>query len=168
MVMKCANILVSEEEEACICDFGMSKVIEDVTEKSASATLTASGSARWLAPELIEGIVTSPTKEADTYSYAMAVLELVTGKHPFSNRRRDASVIHDIVVLKKTPMRPTESEVLPWLTDKLWALMTDCWRVPATSRPSMEHVSTRITEIDGGTDKLTPILESDDVMDTSC
>ncbi|KAG5735513.1 Protein kinase byr2 [Termitomyces sp. T112] len=166
--VKCANILVSEEEEACICDFGMSKVIEDVTEKSASATLTASGSARWLAPELIEGIVTSPTKEADTYSYAMAVLELVTGKHPFSNRRRDASVIHDIVVLKKTPMRPTESEVLPWLTDKLWALMTDCWRVPATSRPSMEHVSTRITEIDGGTDKLTPILESDDVMDTSC
>ncbi|KAG6861880.1 hypothetical protein C0995_010586 [Termitomyces sp. Mi166 len=168
--VKCANILVSEEEEACICDFGMSKVIEDVTEKSASATLTASGSARWLAPELIEGIVTSPTKEADTYSYAMAMLELVTGKHPFSNRRRDASVIHDIVVLKKIPIRPTESEVLPWLTDNLWALMTDCWKVPASSRPSMEQVSARIGEIDAGTDKakLTPILESDsDAMDTS-
>lgn len=148
----------------------MSKVIEDVTEKSASATLTASGSARWLAPELIEGSVTSPTKEADTYSYAMAVLELITGKHPFANRRRDASVIHDIVVLKKFPMRPTESDVLPWLTDNLWLLMTDCWKVPAALRPSMGHVSARIADIDAGTDNaslLAPILESDDTTDPS-
>ncbi|KAF5386909.1 hypothetical protein D9615_001738 [Tricholomella constricta] len=145
--VKCANILVSSTGEACICDFGMSKVIEEVTEKSASATLTASGSARWLAPELIEGVVTSPTKEADTYSYAMAILELLTGKYPFSNRRRDASVIHDIVVLKKIPLRPTEHEVLPWLTDSLWELMTECWKVPASSRPSMNQVSACIQEI---------------------
>ncbi|KAG6816948.1 hypothetical protein H0H87_001463 [Tephrocybe sp. NHM501043] len=169
--VKCANILVTQDREACICDFGMSKVIEDVTEKSASATLTASGSARWLAPELIEGIVSSPTKDADTYSYAMAMLELITGKHPFSNRRRDASVIHDIVVLKKIPTRPTETEVLPWLSDNLWALMTECWKVPASGRPSMEQVSTRIAEIQAGVDKreqLEPIMESDsDAMDTT-
>ncbi|KAG6910902.1 hypothetical protein DXG01_006585 [Tephrocybe rancida] len=169
--VKCANILVTQEHEACICDFGMSKVIEDVTEKSASATLTASGSARWLAPELIEGIVSSPTLAADTYSYAMAMLELVTGKHPFSNRRRDASVIHDIVVLKKIPIRPTESDVLPWLSDNLWALMTECWKVPAGLRPSMQQVSARIAEIDAGVDKaaqLEPIPETDgDAMDTS-
>ncbi|KAG6841206.1 hypothetical protein C0991_000868 [Blastosporella zonata] len=186
--MAMANILVTPEGEACICDFGMSKVIEDVTEKSASATLTASGSARWLAPELIEGSVSSPTKEADTYSYAMAMLELVTGKHPFSNRRRDASVIHDIVILKKIPARPTESDVLPWLTDNLWLLMTECWRVPASQRPSMQQVTARIVEIDTGgggdtgkvpsteqavVDKagqlLEPIMESDadSAMDTS-
>ncbi|KAF8078197.1 TKL/TKL-ccin protein kinase [Lyophyllum atratum] len=146
--VKCANILVSSKGEACICDFGMSKVIEEVTERSASATLTASGSARWLAPELIEGVVTSPTKEADTYSYAMAILELLTGKHPFSNRRRDASVIHDIVVLKQIPQRPTEAEVVPWLSDSLWALMTECWKVPASSRPSMHQVSACIQDIE--------------------
>lgn len=126
----------------------MSKIIEEVTEKSASATLTASGSARWLAPELIEGAVSSPTKEADTYSYAMAILELITGKHPFSNRKRDATVIHDIVVLKKTPLRPTGPEVLPWLTESLWTLMNQCWRIPASSRPSMAEVSAYIEEIE--------------------
>ncbi|RDB21515.1 Serine/threonine-protein kinase STY46 [Hypsizygus marmoreus] len=150
--VKCANILVSATGEACICDFGMSKVIEEVTEKSASATLTASGSARWLAPELIEGVVSSPTMEADTYSYAMAILELITGKHPFSNRRRDASVIHDIVVLKKTPQRPSEPEVRLWLSDILWNLMQECWRVPATSRPSMAQVSAHVQEIEESTE----------------
>ena len=104
----------------------MSKVIEEVTEKCASETLTSAGNVRWLAPELIEGIVSSPTMAADTYSYAMAILELLTGKHPFSDRKRDASVIHDIVVLKKTPHRPKE-ETCIWLTDDLWRLMQACW-----------------------------------------
>jgi serine/threonine protein kinase len=66
----------------------MSKVIEDVTERSASATLTAAGSARWLAPELIEGAISSPEKPSDVYSYAMAILELLTMKHPYAYLRR--------------------------------------------------------------------------------
>ncbi|KAF6742353.1 TKL/TKL-ccin protein kinase [Ephemerocybe angulata] len=89
--VKCTNILVTDKGEACICDFGMSKLVEEVTEKSASATLTAAGSARWLAPELIEGSISSPTPATDTYSFAMAILELVTGKYPFAERKRDAS-----------------------------------------------------------------------------
>ena len=138
----------------------MSKVIEEVTEKSASATLTAAGSARWLAPELIEGVVSSPTKEADTYSYGMAILELITGKHPYSNRKRDASVIHDIVVLRKTPPRPTEPDVLPWLTEGLWELMRGCWRSPADSRPSMAQVSEDMQRLEGR-------AAGPDAMDTS-
>jgi serine/threonine protein kinase len=126
----------------------MSKVIEEVTEKSASLTLTISGSARWLAPELIEGVITSPTKEADTYSYAMSVLELLTGKHPFSHRRSDASVIHDVVVLKRTPPRPKEANVLPWLTDELWKFLEECWLSDPTSRPTMIQISTSISEIE--------------------
>ncbi|CAA7267978.1 unnamed protein product [Cyclocybe aegerita] len=107
--MKCANILVSAKGEARICDFGMSKVIEEVTEKSASAALTEGGSARWLAPELIEG--KSPSKAADTYSFAMALLELLTGKYPFADCKRDATVIRKIVVLKQMPARPKDREV---------------------------------------------------------
>lgn len=156
------------QEDACICDFGMSKVIEEVTEKTASATLTASGSARWLAPELIDGTVSSPTMAADTYSYAMAILELLTGKHPFSNRKRDASVIHDIVVLRKTPPRPTEPDVLHWLTDELWALMQECWQ-ESKSRPAMLWVLTHIQTIKLHSMSTDAIVEGGvvDAMDTS-
>ncbi|KAG5644520.1 hypothetical protein DXG03_008262 [Asterophora parasitica] len=146
--LKCANILVSSTGAAVICDFGMSKIVEDVTRNSASATLGASGSTRWMAPELIEGEETSVTKEADVYSFAMAILELLTGKPPYSNRRHDASVIQDIVVLKQFPQRPTEPAVLQWLTDNVWELMTECWTVPASSRPLMSMVSARLNEID--------------------
>lgn len=126
----------------------MSAVIEEVTEKSASATLTAAGSARWLAPELIEGSSSSPTFFADIYSFAMAILELLTGKHPFSEVKRDASVIHRIVVLKRMPQRPDFPEVAMWLTDELWDLMQHCWVSEATARPSMKFVSARISSIE--------------------
>lgn len=145
--------------EARICDFGMSTVIEEVTEKSASATLTAAGSARWLAPELIEGSISSPTFSADIYSFAMAILELLTGKHPYAHRKRDASVIHDIVVLKKMPPRPMTPEVERWLTNDLWVLMQQCWSSDARLRPSMGAVATRMEIIESSVDS--------NVMDTS-
>ncbi|KAF9479740.1 kinase-like protein [Pholiota conissans] len=136
--IKCANILVSQQGQSCICDFGMSKIIEEVTEKSASATLTAGGSARWLAPELIEG--SSPTMGADTYSYAMAVLELLTERQPYADIKRDAAVIHDIIFLKRTPSRPHRGTT-QWLSDALWDLMQQCWHQDSLTWPSMAEVT---------------------------
>ncbi|KAL0947261.1 hypothetical protein HGRIS_013382 [Hohenbuehelia grisea] len=144
--MKCANILVSESEEARICDFGMSKIVEEVTELSASATLTAaSESSRWLAPELIDGTITSPTIATDTYSFAMAILEFLTGAHPYVNLKRSVTVIHDKVVKRKIPARPDVSG----LSDELWELMTECWKHSPEHRPSMTHVSAQISAIQG-------------------
>jgi serine/threonine protein kinase len=140
----------------------MSTVIEEITEKAAAATLTAVGSARWLAPELIEGSITSPTLPADTYSFAMAILELLTGKHPFANLKRDASVIHNIVVLKLMPPRPEQPEVQRWLSDDLWELMRHCWSPDARERPLMSAVAARMKTIEAN---LTAI-ESDS-MDMS-
>lgn len=121
----------------------MSTVIEDLTKSTASATLTASGSMRWLAPELIEGSIMSPTFHTDTYSFAMAILELLTEQHPYSHRKRDASAIHDIVVLRKMPPRPLGI----WLTDDLWVLMQQCWSGNADARPSMSVVTCRMMEL---------------------
>jgi serine/threonine protein kinase len=136
--------------------------MEEVTERAASATLTAAGSARWLAPELIEGSITSPTYPADTYSFAMAMLELLTGRHPFANLKRDASVIHNIVVLKLMPTRPEASEVKRWLSDELWELMRRCWSPDAPARPPMSIVTGDMKKIEEGL----PTTE-DDSMDTS-
>ena len=115
----------------------MAKVMEEVTEKSASATLTEGGrSARWLAPELIAG--QSPNKEADTYSFAMAMLELLTEKRPYPDVRRDAAVIHRIMSGEE-PARPQGADI--WLSDGLWVLMQRCWQRDILSRPSMAEVT---------------------------
>lgn len=125
----------------------MSKLIEEVTETSASATLTAGGSTRWLAPEVIEGKVSSPTMAADTYSYAMTILELLTGKHPFADHKRDAQVILSVVVHKQTPARPVDDGASLWLSDGLWSLMQGCWHKDAQSRPAMAQVVSRMIEM---------------------
>jgi serine/threonine protein kinase len=143
------DLEVCNKGEACICDFGMSKVIEDVTDKSASATLTAiEGSARWLAPELIEGSTPSPTKASDVYSFAMAMLELVTTKRPYSDRKRDASVIHDIMVKRRTPPFPGDAEARQWLQAGMWRLMEDCWNSSPDLRPEMHNVAERMMDVE--------------------
>lgn len=132
--------------EASICDFGMSKVIEEVTEVNSSLTLTEGGSARWLAPEVIEG--KAPSEKADVYSFAMSILELITGKHPYEECRRDAQVIRSIIVLSSLPMRPKSAAVDTWLSDDLWNLMQECWQRDISARPSMSEVAQRIGEIE--------------------
>ncbi|PPQ63201.1 hypothetical protein CVT24_005746 [Panaeolus cyanescens] len=137
----------AKQGEAQICDFGTAKLIEDVTEKSASQTLTAGGSARWLAPEVIKGEASSPTITADIYSYAMAVLELLTGKRPYADCKRDVMVIQNIVFEHKLPKRPDEDEVGWPLSDGLWGLMTRCWDREPSRRPSMADVTSRIESL---------------------
>jgi serine/threonine protein kinase len=136
----------SGKGEAIICDFGMSKVIAEVTEINASLTLAEGGSARWLAPELIEG--KAPSKESDVYSFAMSILELVTGKYPYEECKRDAQVIRNIIVLSSLPTRPKSVAASAWLSDDLWNLMQQCWRRDTSTRPWMSEVSRRVGEIE--------------------
>ncbi|OCH95257.1 kinase-like protein [Obba rivulosa] len=143
--VRCANILVNAQGKACICDFGMAKAIEDITENPASATLTKAGSARWLAPELIENEeVTSPTQATDIYSFAMAMLECYTLQVPFANLKRDAHVIRDIIGKKVKPARPRTADAQRWITDGIWSVMQDCWQYDPKTRPSMSDVVRRI------------------------
>ena len=81
-------------------------MVEQVTGQTISDDLTSStlagGDTRWKAPELIEDAA-PPSKASDTYSYAMAVLELLTEKPPYSERKRNARVLHDVLVLRVMP-----------------------------------------------------------------
>ena len=51
--IKGANILISDDHEACLCDFGLSGVVGEVA-GSSNFTSTFAGSLRWTAPELIQ------------------------------------------------------------------------------------------------------------------
>ncbi|KAF9446240.1 kinase-like protein [Macrolepiota fuliginosa MF-IS2] len=142
--IKCSNILVSSSGEACISDFGMAKVLEDVTKTAASTTLQTAGSARWLAPEIIEG--ESPSKQSDTYSFSMTILELITGERPLVELRTDMAVIRAMARGPIRPKRPTGPQAQRWLTDELWELMGQCWDSHEV-RPTMEVVATKVQDM---------------------
>jgi serine/threonine protein kinase len=69
------NILINDREEACLSDFGLSRVLE-----CSGFTTGPGGSARWMAPELIiTGYVSEAprvTNETDVWAFAMATLEV--------------------------------------------------------------------------------------------
>ncbi|KAF5357102.1 hypothetical protein D9756_006553 [Leucocoprinus leucothites] len=136
--VKCSNILVSDSGKACISDFGMAKTLEDITKTAASTTLQNMGCARWMAPEIIEG--GSPSKASDTYSFAMAILELLTGKPPIAELKTDIAIIRAMTRAPIRPKRPTGDTVKRWLTDDLWALVLTCCET-SQERPTMEGVS---------------------------
>ena len=82
--IKGGNVLIqrnSEEGEAKICDFGVSKQIQDFRGKAQ----TCIGTTRYMAPELLEGECQN-LASADIWALGATVTEMGTGKLPFSNK----------------------------------------------------------------------------------
>jgi serine/threonine protein kinase len=71
------NILVNDKHEACLADFGLSRVLGE----SGFTTTSVGGTSRWMACELImssneEGNVPQVTAASDVWAFSMTVLEV--------------------------------------------------------------------------------------------
>lgn len=75
--LKPSNILLDDEGNAYLADFG----IADVRGQAASSP-TAAGSPDYQAPEQARGLAATP--RSDIYSLGITLYECLTGKHPFS------------------------------------------------------------------------------------
>ena len=75
-----------------ICNFGMARIMEEVTESTATKTGAPGDAVRYSAIELIEGNNVSATKHSNTDSFAMLMLECIMEEMPSSNLSRDAAI----------------------------------------------------------------------------
>ncbi|WJX57674.1 mitogen-activated protein kinase kinase kinase [Trifolium repens] len=76
--IKCANILVDANGSVKVADFGLAKAIKLNDIKSCQ------GTAFWMAPEVVRGKVKGYGLPADIWSLGCTVLEMLTGKLPYS------------------------------------------------------------------------------------
>jgi len=75
-----SNILVNDDQDACISDFGLSRILE----VTGFTTTSVGGTCRWMARELIappepedeEESTPRVTTESDVWAFAMTVLEV--------------------------------------------------------------------------------------------
>ncbi|KAJ7938169.1 kinase-like domain-containing protein [Mycena leptocephala] len=135
------NILVADDWNVCLADFGLTGVIEDaVSTTSGALTSTANhaGSLRWFAPELIaptffgcERFVRTPA--SDVYAFACVCLELYTGSPPFSDVSPDVAAMLKVVAGER-PARPEA------MSDPLWELVTAAWAQNFRDRPDVEKI----------------------------
>ena len=90
--LKPANILIDEEDQVHITDFGLAKSID--CDQSLTATGAALGTPSYMAPEQAAGRTQEHKRETDIYSLGAILFTLVTGRPPFKAKSVVETIMH--------------------------------------------------------------------------
>ncbi|KDQ49294.1 hypothetical protein JAAARDRAFT_51806 [Jaapia argillacea MUCL 33604] len=159
--LKGSNVLIKDNGDACISDFGCSNLVGDRPQHSSTTVI----SVRWTAPEMlleipddleedVDSLRATPTKASDVWSFAMTVLEVFKGSVPWFELRNDASIIMRLLA-GKTPSR----HLYPTISDPIWDLLSPCWKRDPRMRPHIQDIAQRLKIINTAMDTrpdLTP------------
>ncbi len=98
--VKPANILLSNDGRVLVADFGIAKAIEG---RDLTQTGTTLGTAKYLAPEQVEGGAVDA--RTDVYALGVILYELVCGRPPFA---ADSETATAFARLQRDPLRPRQ------------------------------------------------------------
>ncbi|KAK0460845.1 kinase-like domain-containing protein, partial [Armillaria novae-zelandiae] len=132
-----ANILVMDDLRCCLTAFDFSLFApESDTPAFNSSYRMHAGTLRWLAPEHMNLTFfdQSNMTPRDIYAYGCTVVEVFTGKPPFSHIRNEAALVREVVTKRRLPPRP------PTITDDLWSLVTACLTTVPSHRPHVGQI----------------------------
>ena len=113
------NIFVTEEEgqlSVKITDFGLSSLI------AADKISDISGTAKYLAPELLIGKATSSiNRQSDLYSLGIVLYEIISGKPPFSDK--DVIKLMEDQICRNIPQLKSLFSIEAGITDMIYKLL---------------------------------------------
>ncbi|KAJ7048291.1 kinase-like domain-containing protein [Mycena amicta] len=142
-----ANVLIDKQGVACICDFGISKILG-----CKGFTTRPSGTPQYSAPELFfvihddssMGRPSPTTQQSDVYAFALVALQILTSvlikpspeTRPFTRADLEA-------------LRPLFSDYqgFPRVTADVWRILDECWAFDPDARPSISAVLDRFFAI---------------------
>ena len=141
--IKCQNVLLDRDNNAKICDFGLS-VIKNIAEtsRSTAAPKPARGTPRYSAPEVLRGEFLSKQEllKADIYSLSIVVFEVVAEKESFYGinlKQLEAQV-------GRGKMRPTSDVAF---SESLMELLQASWDSSAINRPTASEFTEKWSKI---------------------
>ncbi|KLO18710.1 kinase-like protein [Schizopora paradoxa] len=135
--LKASNILISDDGQALLSDFGISTLIEDATGSSCWSSSSCLGSVRWMAFELVkpeEEEHSQLTTWCDIWSFGSTMLEILSGKLPYSHRKNDIQVFFEV----SRGIRPhRDGTEIP---HEIWSFISSCWSDTPAQRPTATEV----------------------------
>lgn len=114
--LKPSNILVNQDRKPKLLDFGISKIISDEFQQTATVTKLGAMTPSYASPEQLQNKAT--TTATDIYSLGVVLFELLSGHRPFESREHDLKEIYQAVIEADPPapsaITGTHSHVLPF------------------------------------------------------
>lgn len=131
--VKPSNILINDQGQIKLCDFGISGRLIDSLAKTRAA-----GCIPYMAPERIDWSSTSYDIRADVWSLGVTLYELATGKSPYANFNTDFDILMNIVN-DPPPVLPNDMEFSQELRDFLAACLTKDYKQRPKYKQLIEH-----------------------------
>jgi TPR repeat protein len=134
--LKPANVLLDDECEPHVADFGLSKFVEK------GATLAQSirgGTPQYMAPEIHLG--DDFDFKVDVYAYSMIMFVVLTGLDPFPN-------IKNQLVLARRVANGDRPTIPNYIAKPYADLMRRCWETAPASRPDFADIVSALGEDD--------------------
>lgn len=133
--MQGANILVDNTGLVKLADFGASKKIESLVTLETGGSRSVKGTPYWMAPEVITQ--SGHGRQADIWSVACTVIEMATGKPPWSQYGSQVSAMFQIAKSKGPPTIP--EHLSPDCKDFLYLCFNRNWRERPSAAKLLDH-----------------------------
>ncbi|EFN52530.1 hypothetical protein CHLNCDRAFT_13628, partial [Chlorella variabilis] len=129
--LKSPNLLVDAAWRVKVCDFNLSKLLEESVRSSSAGGLL---NPRWLAPEVLMG--QNATAASDVFSFGTVLWELLTWQLPWEGA--------NLYQVRQAHLTHNGRHLLPDEFGTYVALIQRCWAQDPSERPSFADIITEL------------------------